>query len=404
MKTLNIGLVGSGLMGKAHSLAYANVSRIFDDLSVRPRLLVLGDISDEIAGRAAADFGFEEHVAGWQGVVEHPEVDIVDITAPNQFHPAIAIAAARAGKHIYCEKPLATTAADARQMLVEAQKAGVTTLVGFNYLKAPATLAAKSFINEGLLGEIWSFRGTFQQDILADPSFPHSWRFERQVAGPGALGDLGAHVIALAHELVGDIARVSALGGKFIRQRPASTATYGYSRDATVQPDSSVELREVENEDSIHVLAEFARGATGVIEASRVAHGRKTHLAYEIYGSKGSLAFDHERMNELKLYLADDREGTRGFRTIITGPEHPYYGSFWPVAGCGLGFGDMKMIEVRELLQGVANGSPLRPDFHDGYKVNLVIDAAAAAAEEGNWVEVETAGESRSEVQGNEAK
>lgn len=384
MKTLNIGLIGSGLMGKGHSLAYAAVTRVFDDLQVRPHLRILGDVSEEIAGRAASNFGFEDHVVGWRGVVEHPDVDIVDITAPNHLHREIAVAAALAGKHVYCEKPLATTVEDAREMVEAAEKAGICTLVGFNYLKSPATLAARRLIEEGLLGDIWHFRGVFHQDILADPRFPHSWRFERRLAGSGALGDLGAHVISLAHSLVGDIERVSALSETFIRERPTATGPYGYSGEL----DENAPMRTVENEDSIHILAKFVNGATGVIETSRVAYGRKVHLAYEINGSKGSLAFVHERMNELKLYLSDDPDGTRGFRTVLTGPEHPYYGSFWPVAGCGLGFGDMKIIEIRELLEGVATETRLRPDFRDGYKVNLVMDAASRAADSQRWVDV----------------
>ena len=384
MKTLDIGLVGSGFMGKGHSVAYQLVPRIFERLAVRPRLRVLGDVSEELARAAAAKLGFEEHVVGWEGVVHHPEVDIVDITAPNHLHREIAVAAAAAGKHIYCEKPLALSAEDALAMLEAVERAGVRTMVGFNYLKSPATLAARRLIEEGVLGEIRHFRGSFHEDILADPAQPFSWRFERALAGAGALGDLGAHVIAVAHALVGDITKVSAMTETFIHERPVASGAYGYDGKA----NEDAPKRVVENEDVVHFLAKFAGGATGVIESSRIAAGRKVFLAYEVNGSKGSLAFVHERMNELELYLSDDPEGRRGFRTILTGPEHPYYGAFWPVAGCGLGFGDMKVIEIFELLDGIAHDKPITPDFRDGYRVDKVIAAVLASAASGQWVEV----------------
>lgn len=384
MKTLNIGLIGSGFMGKGHAVAYNLLPQVFGALPAQPRLRILGDVSEELARRAAQTFGFEDYAVGWEAVVNHPEVDIVDITAPNHVHKEIAVAAARAGKHIYCEKPLAVTLEDARAMMEAAETAGVKTLVGFNYLKSPATLFAKQLIDEGKLGDIWNFHGAFHQDVLADPALPFSWRFEKKLAGSGSLGDLGAHVIAIAQALVGDIAKVCALSETFIKERPQATGAFGYDGQA----DANAPKRTVENEDTIHVLTKFASGATGTIESSRIAQGRKVYLAYEINGSKGSLRFEHERMNELKVYFSEDPEGTRGFRTIVTGPEHPHYGAFWPVAGCGLGFGDMKTIEIYELLDGVANDKPLQPDFRDGYNVNRVIDAALRSVDEERWAVV----------------
>ena len=226
MKTLNIGLVGSGFMGKSHSMAYNLLPQVFDPLPAYPRLRILGDVTEDLAKNGAENFGFEDYAVGFEDVVNHPEVDIVDITAPNQVHKEIAVAAAKAGKHIYCEKPLAVTLEDARAMLEAAEIAGVKTLVGFNYLKTPATLYAKRLIDEGKLGDIWHFRGYFHQDILADPNLPFSWRFEKKLAGSGALGDLGAHIIAIAQNLVSDIDKVSALTEIFIRERPAGKWWY----------------------------------------------------------------------------------------------------------------------------------------------------------------------------------
>ena len=385
MKTLNIGLIGSGFMGKGHSMAYNLVPKVFSPPPAIPRLRLLGDVSEALAERAAHDFGFEDYAVGWEAVVNHPDVDIIDITAPNHVHKDIAVAAAKAGKHIYCEKPLAVTLADARAMLKAAEEAGVRTMVGFNYLKSPATLAAKRLIEAGKLGDVWHFKGYFNQDVLADPNLPFSWRFEKDIAGSGALGDLGAHIIAVALSLVGDIDKVSALTETFIKERPVATGAYGYDGKA----DADAPKRTVENDDAVQMLVRFKNGATGTLESSRVAQGRKVYLAYEINGSKGSLRFEHERMNELSVYFSDDPEGTQGFRTVHTGPQHPYYSSFWPVAGCGLGFGDMKVIEIYELLYGIANDQPIQPDFRDGVKVNQVIAAALTSAEEERWVKVD---------------
>ncbi len=385
MKNLNIGLIGSGFMGKGHSVAYNLMPKIFNPLPAYPRLKILGDITEALAKQGAENFGFESWAVGYEEVVNHPEVDIVDITAPNQVHKEIAVAAAKAGKHIYCEKPLAVTLADAKAMLDAADKAGVKTLVGFNYLKTPATLYAKQLIDEGKLGDIWHFRGYFHQDVLADPMLPFSWRFEKKLAGSGALGDLGAHIIAIAQALVSDIDKVSALTETFIKERPQASGGSGYSSTVDLNAPKKI----VENDDAVHILTKFKNGATGTIESSRVAQGRKVYLAYEINGSKGSLRFEHERMNELKVYFSEDPEGTRGFRTIIPGPEHPMYGSFWPVAGCGLGFGDMKTIEIYQLLDGIANDKLLKPDFKDGYKVSQVIEASLISAAEERWVKID---------------
>lgn len=385
MKTLNIGLVGSGFMGKGHAMAYNLMSKVFDSPPAYPRLRILGDVSEGLAKRAAQTFGFEDYAVGWEEVVHHPEVDIVDITAPNHVHKEIAVAAAKAGKHIYCEKPLAVTLADAKAMLDAANEAGVETLVGFNYLKSPATLYAKQLIDEGKLGDLWHFRGTFHQDVLADPTLPHSWRFEKRIAGSGALGDLGVHIIAIARSLMGDLEKVCALTEIFIKERSQASGAFGY--DGKVDPDAP--KKRVENDDAVHMLTRFKSGATGVIESSRVAQGRKVYLTYEVNGSKGSLRFEHERMNELKVYFSEDPEGVRGFRTLVTGPEHPFYGSFWPVAGSGLGFADTKVIEIYQLLDGIANGKTLEPDFSGGYKVSQIVEAALASAEQERWIEVD---------------
>jgi predicted dehydrogenase len=384
MKTINIGLIGTGFMGKGHSVAFKKVPMIFNPPPAIPNLAIVADISEELARQAAENFGFDEWVVGWQDLVATESIDVVDITTPNHLHKEIALAAAKAGKHIYCEKPLAVTAADAKEMVEAAEKAGVKTMVGFNYLKNPATLLAKQMIDSGELGEIYHFRGSFHEDVLADPNQPFSWRFDRNIAGSGALGDLGAHVIEIARALVGEFGRVSALTKTFIMERPVASGSYGYDSQAVADGPK----RAVENEDVVHFLVEFENGATGVIESSRIAAGRKVFLAYELNGSEGSLYFVHERLNELKVYFSTDPAGRHGFRTIYAGPEHPYYKSFWPVAGMGLGFEDAKVIEVYELLLGLAEDRPIYPDFYAGWKVCQIIDAVLRSAKERQWVDV----------------
>jgi predicted dehydrogenase len=381
-RELAIGLIGSGFMGKGHALAYALVGRVFDDLRATPRLRLLADRDPDTARRAARELGFEEASDDWRELVSHPDVDIVDITAPNHLHAEMALAALEAGKHVYCEKPLALDGASAAAMASAARAAGVVTMVGFNYLKSPAALAARRLIEAGVIGEVWQFRGAFQQDVLADPRQPFGWRFERSLAGSGALGDLGAHVIALALELVGEVREVCAQASTVIGERPVAQGGYGYREAAA----AGAALRTVENEDAVHALVRFEGGATGVIEANRVATGRKVHLTFDVIGSRGAIAWDHERMNELLLYDAGDPADRRGFKTVIMGPEHPYYGRFWPVAGCGLGLGDTKVIEVYELLQSVAQGLPARPDFAAGAAVQRVVDAILESARQRRWV------------------
>ncbi len=383
-RELSIGLIGSGFMGKGHALSYALVGRVFDDLLAAPRLRLIADRDADTARRAARELGFEASVGHWRELVTHPEIDIVDITAPNHLHSEMALAALTAGKHVYCEKPLALDAASAATMAEAAREAGVVTMVGFNYLKSPAALAAKGLISAGVLGEVWHFRGAFQQDVLADPRQPFGWRFERSLAGSGALGDLGAHVIALAHDLVGEVKQVCAQASTVIGERPEALGGYGYREVAA----AGTALRSVENEDAVQALLTFEGGATGVLEANRVATGRKAHLTFEVSGSRGAIAWDHERMNELQLYDSGDPADRRGFKTVIMGPDHPYYGRFWPVAGCGLGLGDTKVIEVYELLQAVAQGRPARPDFRSGAAVQRVVDAILESAQQRRWVAV----------------
>ncbi|MCB9435018.1 MAG: Gfo/Idh/MocA family oxidoreductase [Ardenticatenaceae bacterium] len=384
MKDVRIGLIGTGGMGKAHATAFKNVPLVFGNEPARPVLEIVADLDAAAVEKWAGEFGFNRWTTDWREVVADPQVDIVDITTPNHLHAEMAIAAAEAGKHIYCEKPLALTAVSAAAIVEAVEKAGVITIVGFNYFKNPAQALAKQLIEEGELGEITLFRGIFDQDFLADPHIPFSWRLDRKLAGTGALGDLGSHTIGLAHFLLGDIVEVCGLMSTVIKERAVPLGGSGYAAKA----GEDAPMRAVENEDITECLVRFANGAIGTIGTSRVGMGRKLGLDYEIQGTKGSLYYTQERMNELKLYRHTDPEREKGYKTIYTGPEHGDYGVFFGLAGIGLGYNDQKIIEAHDLITAVALNQPAYPDVRFAYGVDKVIDAIELSARERRWVAV----------------
>jgi len=384
MIDIRIGLIGAGFMGKAHAAAFKNVPLIFGNEPGRPILEIIADVDELAVAKRAAEFDFARWTTNWRAVIEDPQVDIVDITTPNHLHAEMAIAAAEAGKHIYCEKPLANTSADAARIVVAVEKAGVTSIVGFNYLKNPAQAFARQLLQAGELGEITLFRGTFDQDFLANPDIPFSWRLDKTLAGTGALGDLGSHTIGFAHFLVGEIVEVCGLSTTKIKERTLSSAGSGYAAAA----GSGAEKRLVENEDIMEFLIRFENGAIGTIGTSRIGMGRKLGLAYEIQGTKGSLFFTQERMNEIQLYRHTDPDREKGYKKVYIGPEHPGYGAFFGLAGIGLGYNDQKIIEAHDLITAVALGQPVQPDVRFAYGVNKVIDAVDVSCREHRWVGV----------------
>lgn len=381
MKEIRIGVVGAGWMCKAHSAAFKNVTLTYGTRIGVPVLEVVADVSAERARSAAEEFGFRRWSGDWRQVVEDPQVDVVDITTPTDAHEEIAMAAARAGKHIYCEKPLALTAAGARAMTEAAEAAGVTTIVGFAYLKNPVQQFARQLIASGEIGEIIQFRGAFDQDALVDPAVPFSWRFEKAVAGSGALGDLGSHIISLAQMLVGDFAEVMGISETFIKERPVAAGGTGYTASG-----GGGAMRAVENDDVTQFLCRFANGAIGTLGTSRIGTGRKIGLAYEIQGTKGALLFSQERMNELKLYRHNDTAGEQGFKTVFNSPQHPGYSGFFPIGGIPIGYNDLKIIEARDLLAALSSGEKAWPDFRFGYQVDRVVDAVLESAAQRRWV------------------
>jgi predicted dehydrogenase len=370
MKTLRIGLVGSGFMGKAHALAYRTASAVFP-LPVQPVLELLADVTADAAAAAARDLGFARSTGDWRALIADPQVDVVSVTTPNVLHAPIALAAIAAGKHVHCEKPLAPTAPQAREMAEKAERAGVKTQVGFNYLKNPLLALARDIVASGEIGEIVSFRGIHAEDYMADPATP--WHFRMDPGGGGGVvADLGSHITAIARFLLGPISEVYGRLETVIKQRPESPG--------------STRMRVVESDDIAHALVRFARGCVGTLEASWLSRGRKMQIEFEVVGSKGALAFSQERLNELHLYIAEGDASRNGFRTIVAGPEHPPYGAFCPAAGHQLGFNDLKTIEMRDFLLAIAGEPAKGPDFREGWEVQRVVDAVIQSSRERQWV------------------
>lgn len=370
-KRIGIGLIGSGFMGKAHALGFATAARVFD-LPFDVDLAVMADIDAAAAERARQSLGFRRATGDWRTLLADPEIDVIDITTPNVLHREMALAAIAAGKHVYCEKPLAPRAPEALEMTEAARAAGTITQVGFNYLKNPMMALAKEIIASGEIGEIRSFRGIHAEDYMADAAAPWTWRLD-PAGGGGALADIGSHIFATARYLVGPIESLIADSVIAVHERPLLGG--GGSRA-------------VEVDDATRVLVRFANGATGSLEANWIASGRKMQHDFEIYGSKGGLVFTQERFNELKLYRAEDPKGLRGFRTIMAGPEHPDYGAFCVAPGHQIGFNDLKAIEVRDFLSAVAGGPMIGPDFAEGFEIQKLVDLAYESSRAQAWLKV----------------
>ena len=369
--TARVGLIGAGFMGKCHANAFRSVSGHFD-LRVEPELHVLADIDEATARRSASALGFARSTGDWRQLTGDPQVDIVAITAPNALHAEMAVAAFDAGKAVYCEKPLSVDTPSARAMRDAATAAGACTMVGFAYLRNPMLKLAREIVASGELGDVVSFRGIHAEDYMADPANPHSFRTDP--AGGGALFDLGSHITSIARYLLGPIAAVNGATATIHPHRP--------------EAGGSGVTRPVEVDDRAVFLAEFESGVTGTIEANWAASGRKMQLAFEVTGTRGAIAFTQERMNELHLYPADGPAGRRGFTRIEAGPDHPPYGNLCPAPGHQLGFNELKIIEVAELLDAFAGGPPAHPDFKEGYEVQRTVDAVQVSAAERRWVDV----------------
>ena len=373
MKDVGIGLIGTGFMGKCHALAYGAVKATYGDVP-RPRLEILCNLDPEVARRGAEEFGFARWTTDWREVVADGAVEVVSITSPNALHREMVEATAAAGKTVYCEKPLALTLEDGIAMADAVRRAGVASLIGYGYLRNPALLHAKKLIEDGAIGRVIQFRGIYDEDYMADPDLAFTWRCRIADAGAGVLGDLTVHLISVAHCLIGDIAEVIGDIRTVHSERPDG--------------ENSGRVATVENEDQANALIRFGNGVQGVIGSSRVAWGRKIHLAWEVHGAAGMIAFDQERMNELRIFRNQGEPAEQGFKTILSGPAHPPYGRITPAAGHGLGFNDLKVIEVAHLLRGLEGRETLYPDIDDALRIERVIHGIIASSDQGAWVTV----------------
>ncbi|MCY3979272.1 MAG: Gfo/Idh/MocA family oxidoreductase [Chloroflexi bacterium] len=385
MIELGIGVIGMGWMGQVHARSYSLARQRFPQAGLAARLVICSDNVKERAEGARALLGFAEATTDWRDVIAHPDVQIVNVATPNNLHVEIVEAAAAAGKHIFCEKPVGRRPLETAQIESIARKAGVLSFVGFNYRWAPLVIQAKKLIAEGALGDLTQYRGRFFSMYGSDPMGLLSWRFEREIAGYGVLGDILAHVTDMALYLNGGVKRLVSNSHTFIAERPLPIPGKGthYSRGAPDDPTGPVT-----NEDYVGALLEFENGSRGVFEASRSIFGPKNQMAFELNGTKGAINWDFERMNELQLYLPGEDRGHDGFLRLVGGDQYPYHGNFNPGEGSGLGYEDMKVIEAFNFLQSVAEGEQRAPGLREALAVAEVHAAMTRSWESGAWEDV----------------
>ena len=384
MKTMNVGIVGYKFMGKAHSNAWKQAPRFFD-MDAAPVLKVACGRHQDSLKAFAERWGWENTESDWKKMVHRDDVDIVDISAPQHLHYEVAMEAARAGKHIFCEKPLAMNLAQAKEMYELAEKKGVTHYINHNYRRCPAVRLAKKLIDEGKVGRIFHWRGAYLQDWIVDPNFPLTWHLQKDTAGSGPQGDLNSHSVDLARYLVGDIRKVTAMTAQFIKERPLPDE----AASGTFSGKSKGGKGTVTVEDAAFMTVEFANGALGSFEASRFAPGRKNWNYFEIYGSKGSILFDLERMNELQFFSREDPAHAQGFRTILAteGGQHEYVGAWWP-PGHMIGYEHEFVHAVVDFVKAVTTKTKVEPNFYDGMKEMEVLEAGLRSAETGKMVDL----------------
>ncbi len=383
MTNVRVGMVGYKFMGKAHSNAYRALPMFLPDVP-HPELKAICGRDPQGVEQARAQFGWESAVTDWRELVARDDIDLIDINAPSDAHKEIALAAAANGKHIFCEKPLALTLADSKEMHEAAVKAGVKHMVGFNYRFAPAVQLAKKLVSEGRIGKIYHYRAWFLQDWIIEEDFPLVWRLQKEIAGSGSHGDLGAHCIDLARFLVGEFQEVIGMSETFIKQRPLPSEMTGLSAKGS----KDAPLGEVTVDDATLFMTRFENGALGSFEATRFAAGHRCTNAFEINGSKGSIKFDFERLNELQVYFTEDDADVQGFRRVlVTDPPHAYMEAWWP-PGHTIGYEHTFTHEMHEMMSAIAEDRQPVPNFEDGVKCQEVLEAVDRSIEERRWVQL----------------
>jgi len=372
-REIGVGVLGYGMMGIAHSHGYQAVSMLYKAPVVPKLVAICGRTEDKVL-QAANRLGYKRFYRDWGALIKDPEVEVVDNTLPPNYHYEPSIEAIENGKHIICEKPLARSYEEALEMYRAAERSGVVHATAFNYRWLPAVIKAKKMIEEGYIGKPMQFHGTYLQDYALDPSDPLTWRFRREEAGYGALGDLGSHILDLARFLMGETKRVCAISRTFTQERPL--------------PSESTDKGKVDVDDISVALLDFENGAVGCIETSWSCSGRKNSLCFEVHGSEGAISFDLERLNELHVYDHEENSDNRGFkRIIVSGDVHPYYSFCWPL-GELLGTGDLYTIEIAAFLESASKNRHFVPSFYDGLMSCAIMDSIVKSAQNGKWVEV----------------
>lgn len=385
MQTIGVGIIGMGWMGTVHSRSYRAVSDRFYDQGIQARLVICADDVKARAQEARERFGFEEYTTGWQDVINHPEVQVVNITAPNFMHKEMSLAAIAAGKDLFCEKPVGRTPAETAEIFRVGQAAGALSFVGLNYRWAPLVQYARQLIQTGKLGRITHYRGRFFSMYASDPLSQLSWRFMVEKSGSGILGDVMAHVVDMAHFLAGPIERVMSNRHTFIKERPLPVPGRG-THFTTGLPDDP--KGKVTNEDYVSTLVQFANGAQGTLEVCRAIFGPKCEMAFEINGTRGALKWNFETMNQMDVYLPDESGGHEGFVRILAGPDHPFQQRFNPGPGIGIGYEDLKIVEAYHFLQSIVAGEQHEPGLAQAYDFANVNAAMMRSWTSNTWEDV----------------
>lgn len=375
IREIGVGVLGYSFMGKAHTNAYIKMPIFFYPPPARPKLVAIAGRTEKAVADAARRYGYKKYYTDWQDLVKDKEIELVDNGLPNNMHAAPSIAAAEAGKHVLCEKPLAMNVNEAKKMYRAVEKAGVKHMVGFNYRFVPALALAKKIVEEGFIGKILQFRAVYLQEWIMDPDFPLVWRLRKNIGGSGALGDLGAHILDLARFLIGDVGSVCGMTRTFIEERPL--------------PEDPKKKGKVDVDDAFIAMLRFKNGVIGSVEASRFCAGRKNFQRLEIHGTEGTIEFNLERLNELNVYSKRDPGDKMGFRNIlVTESVHPYIERWWP-HGHIVGWEHTFVHEVYHLINCIVNDKPVAPmaaTFYDGLKCQEILDAVLESSEKGKWV------------------
>lgn len=375
VRKIGIGMLGYAFMGKAHSNAWTRMPVFFYPPPAHPNLVAIFGRTKEAVEEAARRYGYKRSYTNWRELINDPEVELVDNGLPNNLHKDPCVEAAEKGKHVICEKPLAMNAKEAKEMLNAVEKAGVKHMTAFNYRFVPAVQLARQLIKDGYIGKVLQYRAVYLQEWIMDPSFPLVWRLRKEIAGSGALGDLGAHILDLARFLVGEIVEVCGMTKTFIEDRPL--------------PEDLSKRGKVTVDDAFIAMLKFENGAIGSVEASRFCAGRKNYQRLEVHGTEGSITFNLERLNELELYSTKDRSDVRGFRKIlVTESNHPYWSAWWP-HGHIIGWEHAMVHEVYHFVDCIINDKDIAPigaTFYDGLKNNQIMDAIMLSSEQKKWV------------------